>query len=297
VQIAAVVKRVRRFALFGMALLSAACAPGADSPPSDSSSILFRGSFETGGIGPWAAQCANTSSARLLFTRGTITVQRDVVGEGAYAARIDLPAAPTDATACEVLTSRTTGVGRDDYYGLMVRFPTGWREPSPGAWGLAIAQLNYQGIWGSPVMLVAHADHVAMVLQSGLCRPGGTPNPGCAYSSGPGGNVKPMFAVPAPMTLGAWHQLVLHFRWATDSSGVIEVWHRLKGNGTWHKTVSVRGYPTVQWTAQFGPHELDGSGTTDKTGAYRARADFPLTVWHDGFVRTKSFASAASALP
>jgi hypothetical protein len=78
---------------------------------------------------------------------------------------------------------------------------------------------------------------------------------------------------------------------------VIEVWHRLTGNATWKKTVSVRGYPTVQWTADRGPQVIATSGTTDKIGAYRARADFPLPVWHDGFVRTKSFASAASALP
>jgi hypothetical protein len=284
-------------AILGMSFLTGSCSAGVDRPRADSGAVLYRGSFETGGIRPWGAQCANTSSARMLFTRGTITVQSDIVGEGAYAARIDLPAAPNDGTACEALTSRTTDVGSDDYYGLMVRFPPVWREPSPGAWGLAIAQLNYQGIWGSPVMLVAHADHVAMVLQSGLCRPVGTPHAGCAYSSGLGGNVKPMVAVPAPMALGAWHQLVLRFRWATDSSGVIEVWHRLNGNATWKKTVSVRGYPTVQWTADSGPQAIARSGTTDKIGAYRARADFPLTVWHDGFVRTRSFASAASALP
>jgi hypothetical protein len=37
--------------------------------------------------------------------------------------------------------------------------------------------------------------------------------------------------------------------------------------------------------------------TSDKIGAYRGRADFPLTVWQDGFVRTTSFAAAAAALP
>jgi len=261
--------------------------------------IVFSGDFETGNVSQWTwgAQCANTSSARMLFTRGTVTVQSETVAQGRYAARIDLPAAPSDNTACETLSKRPIGIGTHDYYGMMVRFPTEWREPSPVGWGLAIAQLNYQGIWGSPVMLVAHANHVAMVLQSGLCRGVYTSNPGCAYSSGPGGNVKPMFAIPAPLALGVWHQLVVHFRWATDSSGLIEVWHRMKGGGSWNKTVSVRGYPTVQWTSEEGPQAIATGHTADKIGAYRARADFPLTVWHDGFVRTSSFASAASALP
>jgi hypothetical protein len=224
-------------------------------------------------------------------------VQSEIVAQGKYAARIDLPAAPSDNTACETLSKRSIGIGTDDYYGLMVRFPSGWREPSPAGWGLAIAQLNYQAIWGAPVMLVAHADHVALVMQSGLCRSVYTSDPGCAYSSGPGGNIKQMLAVPPPLTLGAWHQLVVHFRWATDSSGVVEVWHRIKGEGPWTKTISVRGYPTVQWTADEGPLEIAGSNTTDKIGAYRAGAEFPLTIWHDGYVRATSFAAAASALP
>jgi hypothetical protein len=106
-----------------------------------------------------------------------------------------------------------------------------------------------------------------------------------------------MTAVPAPLALGVWHELIVHVRWTTDSSGIIEVWHRLQGGGSWVKTVSLRGYPTVQWTAEAGPEALAGSVTSDKIGAYRGRADFPLTVWQDGFVRTTSFAAAAGALP
>jgi hypothetical protein len=196
------VSAVRTVAILGLIFLSVACGfAAARHPPS---SVVFTGNFETGDVAQWTrgAQCANTSSAPMLFTRGTITVQSEGVAQGRYAARIDLPAAPRDSTACETLAKRKIGVGSDDYYGLMVRFPPVWREPSPGAWGLAIAQLNYQNIWGSPVMLVAHADRVAMVLQSGLCRPGGSPHPGCAYSSGLGGNVKRMVAVRAPMALG-----------------------------------------------------------------------------------------------
>jgi Polysaccharide lyase len=261
--------------------------------------IPFTGDFETGSVSQWTwgAQCANTSSNQLLFTRGTVTVQSEIVAEGKYAARFDLPASPSDKSACETLARRPIGIGTNDYYGMMVRFPPEWREPSRVWWGLAIAQLNYQGIWGSPIQLSAHADRVTMIVQSGRCNGVHTSKPGCTYSSGPGGNLRPMVAVRAPMALGAWHQLVLHFRWATDSSGVVEVWHRKKGDSTWHKTVSLRGYPTVQWTSDKGPEEIASSQTADKIGGYRAEADFPLTVWHDGFVRASSFAAAAAALP
>jgi hypothetical protein len=259
---------------------------------------VFTGDFETGNIGQWSwgAQCANTGVPSAdSYVRGTVTVQSGVAGEGQYGARFDLPAADTK-TACETLAKRLIDLGSDDYYGLMVRFPSDWREPSSAGWGLALAQLNYEKIWGSPVLLAAHADHIALVMQSGLCKSVSTSTPGCAYSSGPGGNVAPMIAVSAPLALERWHELIVHVRWTTDSSGVIEVWHRLQGDSNWNKTVSLRGYPTVQWTNQ-GPEAIADSVTSDKIGAYRGQADFPLTVWQDGFVRATSFASAKAALP
>jgi len=270
------------------------------SPPAEgrSGSVIFSGAFESGTLAPWpGAQCANTgvpsSGDRVT---GTLTVQSETVGEGDYGARFDLPAA-TVVQSCEALIGRPIGVGTDDYYALMVRFPTEWREPSPVGWGLAIAQLNFENIWGSPVALMAHADRVALVMQSGLCNSVYTASPGCAYSSGRGGNVERTYAVPAPLALNVWHELIVHVRWATDSSGVLEAWHRLKGDNTWNKTVSLTGYPTLQWTADYGPSAIASGTTFDTIGAYRGPATFPLTIWHDGFVRATSFASAASALP
>jgi len=257
------------------------------------------GDFETGNISQWdwGAQCANTGvPSSGSFVSGTITVQSEIVAQGKYGARIDLPAAAI-YNSCETLQRRPIGVGTDDYYGLMVRFPSDWREPSPTGWGLSLAQLNYENIWGAPVSLLAHANHVALVMASGLCNTVNTSTPGCAYSSGLNGNVAPMVAVPAPLALEAWHELVVHVRWTTDSSGIIEVWHRLKGGGAWNKTVSLSGYPTLQWNAEQGPEAIISGKTIDKIGAYRGHADFPLTVWHDGFVRTTSFAAAAAALP
>jgi len=270
-----------------------------DEPDHAGEALTFNGDFETGDYKQWTwnAQCANTGvPSDALAVRGTLTVQSAIVGQGKYGARIDLPAAPDKKTACETLSKRQIDLGTDDYYGLMVRFPQGWREPSRAGWGLSLAQLNFANIWGPPVMLAAHADHVALVLQSGFCNSVFTSKPGCTYSSGIGGNLPRTLAVPAPMALDAWHELIVHVRWSTDSTGVVEVWHRLKGGGSWNKTVSVRGYPTVQWTDK-GPQAIARSVTSDKIGAYRGVADFPLTVWHDGFVRTTSFASAAAALP
>jgi hypothetical protein len=284
--------------LFVLAVAALAFAPlsaTAQSPPAGD--VLFNGGFETGKISEWGGQCANTgvpSSASLV--RGTANLTVRLVGQGKYAARFNLPPADTN-NACELIDTRPIGLGTDDFYGLMVFFPKNWREPSPAAgWGLSIAQFSFQGIWGAPVSLNAHARNIELVMQSGLCAPVTSSHPGCAYSSGSDGNVTPMVAVPAPIKLAAWHELIVHVHHATDSTGVIEVWHRLKGQTGWKKTVSLRGYPTVQWT----PDRLSilhFNATVDKIGAYRGRADFPLTVWQDGFVRAASFAAAAAALP
>jgi hypothetical protein len=273
------------------ALMLAAAASGGRS-------VIFRGGFETGDISQWTwgGQCANTglpSSGSIV--RGTVVVQTRIVGQGRYAARFDLPAATTP-TACETLEKRRIGLGRDDYYGLMVRFPRPWREPSVAGWGLALAQFNYQAIWGPPVGLYAHGKRVRLVLQSGLCRSVQTTNPGCRYSSGAGGNLRRMVAIPAPLARRKWHLLIVHVRWTTRRNGVIEVWHRLKGHRPWKRTVSRRGFPTVQWTAALGRQGIRGTVTSDKIGAYRGSSAFPVTLWHDGFVRTISFASAARAL-
>jgi hypothetical protein len=269
------------------------------SSPVDGGPVMFKGDFETGNISQWTwgAQCANTGvPSTATNVSGTITVQSEIVAQGKYGARFDLPAAAT-YNSCEALHKRRIDLGHDDYYGLMVRFPSDWREPSPAGWGLSLAQLNFENIWGAPVSLLAHADHVVLAMQSGLCKSVRTSTPGCAYSSGPNGNVAPMIAVPAPLALEVWHELIVHVRWTTDSAGIIEVWHRLKGGDTWNKTVSLGGYPTVQWTDDEGPEAIADAVTSDKIGAYRGHATFPLTVWHDGFVRTTSFAATASALP
>ena len=252
----------------------------------------FVGDFETGNVNQWTwgAQCANTGvpSTSTNLT-GTVTVQSETVGQGSYAAQFDLPNSPEVRNSCETVAKRKIGVGFDDYYGLMVRLPPNWQEPSGAGWGLSLAQFNFEGIVGAPVSLIAHAKDISLVLQTGLCH-----SSRCQYTSGAGGNVAPM--VIAPAYPDVWHEFIVHVRWATNSKGLIEVWHRLKLQKLWRKVVSRRGIPTLQWDGQ-GPQSLLGSVTSDKIGAYRGWARFPLTVWEDGFIRSSSFETTANSLP
>jgi hypothetical protein len=252
----------------------------------------FVGDFETGNTSQWTwgAQCANTgvpSTATNLS--GTVTVQSETVGQGKYAAQFDLPNSPEVRNSCETLAKRMIGVGTDDYYGLMVRLPPNWQEPSGAGWGLSLAQFNFEGIVGAPLTLIAHANDISLVMQSGLCQASR-----CQYTSGAGGNIAPMSITPAYRDV--WHEFIVHVRWTTNEKGLIEVWHRLKLHKLWRKAVYRRGIPTLQWDEE-GPQSLLGSLTSDKIGAYRGWARFPMTVWEDGFVRTSTFEATAARLP
>jgi hypothetical protein len=156
---------------------------------------------------------------------------------------------------------------------------------------LAITQMNFANIWGSPLAVVAHRDRVDLAVQTGLCRDSASARPGCTYSSGIGGNLRQLHAIPKPLRLNRWHQLIVRVRWAADDSGSIDVWHRLKGERKWKRTARLRGYPTVQWSAHLAAESE--MVTSDHVGAYRGGASFPLVVWNDAFCIASQFDAAA----
>jgi hypothetical protein len=95
--------------------------------------VAFSGNFDTGDISQWTwgAQCANYNPpARGSGDIGNLYIVKDVVAQGKYAARFDLPADPNNKTSCEVLRQRTEARGTDEWYAQEVYFPSDWREPS-----------------------------------------------------------------------------------------------------------------------------------------------------------------------
>jgi Polysaccharide lyase len=255
---------------------------------------VFNGNYETGNYSQWTygAQCVNTGIASdSIATRGYFYAVQDFVAQGAFAGRFDLPTDSTKKTACEVVRPRRLSLNTDEFYALDVRFPTNWVDS--GGWGVTIAQLNFQNIWSGPLTLVAHGDNVRTMVQTGACIYGS----GCEYNNGdaPTGGVPKAYAIPpGQLDLGAWHQLIIHARWTADSSGVIEVWHRLRGSSGWTKTTSISGFPTVQWSPGTSPDT--SQLTADKEGAYRGPSTAPTSLWHDGFCVATSFDAAVSCL-
>jgi Polysaccharide lyase len=256
---------------------------GSGSVASSSGSVVFDGDIETGNLSQWSqVQCANYGLAsNTEFTRGNSYAVGDIFGQGTFSARFDLPPS-SNKSACELTRGPfANDIGNDTWYGMEVRFPTNWVEP--GGWGGTFTQLHFQwpNIWAGPLQLVAHADRVEVALQSGRC----------AFGTGCSTTLKPI-AVPAgQLTLGVWHEFVIHAHWATDNTGVVEIWWRRKGETTWNKTVSLSGVPTLQLDLNGN---LVSTGAYDKIGFYRGASSNALSLWQDAFCRATSFAAAVS---
>lgn len=265
--------------------------------------VTFRDNYELGHIdtSQWTVQCQPWLGES---HRGILRVVTSPVHLAPRAARIDLPPHERNSV-CELLRARKLGLGTDDYYSFAWRFPKDWRRPSEAFWGVVLAQLNYQLIWGAPIGLSAHRDRLVLTAQTGYCDDVDSARPGCTHTNGSGGIVRgAMRCQPScqvirrgELTLGVWHELVVHVRWRADSSGLIEAWHRTR-KSPWIKRVSIVGYPTVQWSTArpLAGWEADAWETTDKLGAFRGASGSPLTLWNDGFCVATSFAAAASCL-
>jgi hypothetical protein len=258
---------------------------------------LYVGDWETGDTSQWdwGVQCSNAGEPDAYYaTRGSLYIATDTVAQGRYAGRFDLPPDATTSTSCEVLRKRALALGTDDWYGMEVYFPSNWQEPSSAFWGMAIAQFNYEALTGPPVGLFAHRDHINLVVWSGHCVYGGY----CQYRTGNDDDTQGTFGyalriVPVGSLAPGWQQFVVHVHWAKDSSGLVEGWWRPRG-GNWTKTITWGGYPTTQWT-DTQPADTNYV-TSDKIGAYRGPASFPLTIHHDGFCVATSFGGAAGCL-
>jgi hypothetical protein len=272
---------------------TAACSPAKGGT---SGSVVFAGDFENGSISRWqstalgGAQCLNYGvSSDSGIARGSFYSVTDIYAKGRSSGRFDLPAAGVN-NACELLRGRTIAFD-DEWYSVEVRFPNDWREPSPAGWGMSLAQLNFENIWGSPLSLSAHANSVDLILNSGLCKSFNSRSPSCQYSSGIDGNVPRQHILPSSaFSTGVWHQFLIHVKWTNGNDGVVEGFHRLRSEATWTQTANITGYPTLQRTSTFTPTAADR--TVDKIGAYRGAATFPLSIWQDSFCQATSRAAA-----
>lgn len=294
----------------GGSLLAGVLAAAVLGGTASASGPTFNGRSATG-LGSWisnggAAQCANygtpSKSPRL---RGFFYLDTTFVGQGTASGRFDLPA-DTNSSAyplevCDLLAGgRPLRLGTDGYYGLMLYVPQGWTIANKAFFGVEIKEFHFQNVYGAPISFQLHPDHVTLSLQTGACSNHSTSQPGCAWHSNadnPGGpgNLPASYAIPrGALEQGAWNEILMHVRWASDSTGQIQTWYKVKGAPTWTQSANVTGVPTVQWDVSKG---CCYTNYADLTEAYTAALTAPLSVWMDDDVSGPTFSSVALTMP
>ncbi|HLJ02166.1 MAG TPA: heparin lyase I family protein [Solirubrobacteraceae bacterium] len=274
--------------------------------------LSFYGTFDNaltpwnlGGGGPQCANYGTISDDQRL--RGNLYMDRTTVGQGSTSARFVLPPSQMPnfpLQACELTHPVPLGLGTDDYYGYMFYVPVGWDTGSSAWWGINVAQFHFQNIWAAPLLFELHDTHLTLAIETGACHSYLSNAPGCQYRSNADDNschtnsaytcLPQVEAVPSPMRQGVWHEVIMHVHWASDSSGSVQVWHRIEGQSSWSRTVNLSGFPTVQWDVTTG---CCRANATDKVGAYRGYATVPVSVWEDNISVGPDFASIAGTMP
>jgi hypothetical protein len=279
--------------------------------PPPPGTLTFDGTFETG-ITPWtsqggSAQCANygtPSSAPRL--RGNFYLDTSAAGQGTHSGRFTLPADSNPSTypleACDLDTgARPLGLGTDSYSGLMVYVPDGWTIANNAFFGVEIAEYHFQNVYGAPVSFQLHADHVTLALQTGSCNNHATTAPGCVYHSNadnPSGNPGTLpaeYAIPrGALRQGAWNEILMRVHWASDNSGQIQTWYRVKGAPAWTPSSNLTGIPTSQWDVSTG---CCTAGYSDLAEAYTGALSAPMSLWLANEITGSSFNAIAQNMP
>ena len=278
-----------------------------------STGLTFNGIFANG-VAPWnstggGAQCANygqvSQSPRL---RGDLYIDSTNLVNGGASGHFYLPTDTNRTTypleACDLTMGKVPNVLPDDeYYGLSFYIPPGWTIGNKAFYGVNIYELHFQAIWGAPITLQLHPDHVTLAVQTGACYPVGSATPGCAYRSNADNPKCPIgwftclpgyYAIPpGALVQGKWNEILIHAHWAKDSTGSVQTWYRVKGSTTWTQSANIGGFPSVQWN-MYG---VTASWYTNELEAYTAALNSPLDLWLDSQAISPSGSAVMSAMP
>jgi len=309
---------VRRVAVFVLAtaaltlgIVNAAGGPGWPKtiPPAVTPSETVRSTIDHRSIGPALefAQCSNTGTRSMPpRLRGSLHYDADTVGQGAASVRIDLPVdSDTGRFPLEVCNTETAakpiGLGTDSYYGLMIYEPAGFTIPNTYFGGVQIEEFHFQNIFGAPVNWELHDDHITLALNTGSCVSHFTPHPTCAWRSNAdnpnpaGPNLPPYYVIPpGQFAGGAWYEIAMHVRWASDNTGQVQMYWKLKDASDWIASADVTGYPTVQWDSRRG---CCFANYVDEMEAYTYGLSKPFSVWLDDNISGSSLAAVETAMP
>jgi hypothetical protein len=290
------------------------CAALVGSAQASTVGLSFDGSFANGPYPWWNAggqvQCANYGTAsQSPRLRGNLYIDSANLVGGGTTGHFYLPTDTNKTTypweACDLTMGRLADTLPDDeYYGLMVYVPSGWTIPNQYFGGVNIYELHFQSIYGAPVTLELHPDHVTLALETGGCNSPGSSSQGCQYRSNADAKcvtwmwwtcLPGYYAIPpGSFVQGKWNEILLHAHWASDGTGVLQAWYRPLGSATWTLSATVNGIPSVQWNLSTGAAPTT---YTNEIEAYTAGVSSPLNLWLDDQLISSSAVAVMSAMP
>jgi hypothetical protein len=279
---------------------------GTSSAATSSSSFSLAGTpWQGGGL-----QCAPqtvSKSPRLRGTFSTDNANQPVAGSPGLVFTLPTDTSPSTYSleSCDLVTAgKQLVIGASTYEGTMVYVPKGWTISNNSPFGVEFEQYHFQNIYGSPISLQLHADHVTLELETGACTNHSTPHPGCAIRSNADNTCNTTatytclggdYAIPpGALVQGAWNEIITHVTWETNNTGDVETYYKVKGATTWTQSSSVTGIPTVQWDVNVG-HPI--ASYSDITEAYTAALSSPVSTEVATPVTGTTFAATASQMP
>jgi polysaccharide lyase-like protein len=259
----------------------------------------FRGDWETGNAKQWGG--VERAFERPLSE--SFNIVTSPVRQGRYAAQFIVRQGYSAWGQNERVEASSRmgdqGPGTEYYYAWSTLFPDNW-GPSPIRWGEIVQfypKLGREMGGGPEVAIDTVGNMLRLKVETGLhsLRDKKTFS---EYSQN--------LVIANSLSKRKWNDFVVHARWETDWTGVLEVWHRVAGEGPLQKVISLRNIPTLRWNPQTGP---DAIGAL-KLGLYRKSfCETPVTIgctsklgvqgtnilYHDGFTRGASLDDVVNA--
>lgn len=179
----------------------------------------------------------------------------------------------------------------DDYwYAWSTLFPVDWREPYD--WGV-FAQWHSKLATSPQIGFYATENSASFTVFSGLADEKAN---------------RAQFDIHRPLlrtlSKGRWNDFVLHVHWSSTSTGFTEVFHRLQGERALRRLATVRHVPTFQFAPDgrgkgayllFGLYRGSHCAQPTQLGCTSSRGiQPPNVIYHDGFVRARTFSDAVS---
>lgn len=250
---------------------------------------------------------------------------------GSDSGRIVLPTTAsghtlTFCTLNGLVTPAPGDLNTDAYYGIGFYMPALSQINSNAFQGMNMWEFHFNAVWGAPIAWQLHTgglsntngsgNSVVLALETGACNASGSASPGCQVRSNGGiaacnitsaPNIGAVTCLPAEYAMppgsvqyGAWNELVMRVRWASDTTGQIQTFYKTASSATWNTGANVTGIPTVQWNvATQGATCTTACGYPVKEDLelYGGAQSAPFAVNFDQQLIGTSLASVENALP